>query len=375
MKKLLILQNDLVLGGIWLVDKILAENLINKDFEVSIVSLRDYNKLEINPRVKLLTINKDIPWTIVRKKEVIKPLLKLSIKESYNLYKKRKEDLKLLNLDYLKLKKYIEDSKPDYILVTHYQLLDAIPDKYLSKTIYEQHNSFAATKKQLDNMRVLFKYKDKVKYVWLTKSTANIANKYFPNNTYIYNPIRFTENIENDVLKNKKLIVVSRISKEKRIDLMIDIVNSIFEDPKYNDWTFEIYGKGDLDLIKNKVDNQRIFYLGETDRPIDVLRSASINLNTSLYEGFSLSILEAAYCYLPTITFNFGESALEEVINNKTGIVVEMNDIETYKQKLKCLMDNQELLKKLSLNAKEFSKKFKIDSFVEEWLKLFKEIE
>lgn len=377
MKKLLILQIEgYALGGIWFVNKTLSEGLIDYNIETVILSVRNAplkSDLKIDSRVKMYTINEKDPWTITRRGEVIKSFLKLS-NNSFSLLKKRFDDTKKLKFDYLKVKEFIKEYNPDYIITSHYQLLDSIPKDYLKKTFHVQHTSFYATKMVPDNIRLLFKYRNKVKYVWLSKSTCLEAANFFPNSTYIYNPIRFKDDIKNDVLKNKKLIVVTRISKEKRIDLMIDIVKNIFEDSKFIDWTFEIYGNGDISLITDKIDNKQIFYKGETDNPIKVLSKASINLNTSSFEGFSLSIIEAAYCSLPTVTFNFGESVFEEIINNKTGIIVDMDNIDEYKNKLIKLMENEKLLSKLSNGAKKFSKKFEIDNYLQEWLKLFNQI-
>ena len=111
--------------------------------------------------------------------------------------------------------------------------------------------------------------------------------------------------------------------------------------------------------------------MGVTDNPKKELLNASINLNTSSFEGFSLSILEANECGVPTITFDFGESVHEEIINEKTGIIAD--DTGDYIEKLKELMLNESKLKILSKNAKEFSKEFHIENIVNKWIELFNE--
>ena len=115
--------------------------------------------------------------------------------------------------------------------------------------------------------------------------------------------------------------------------------------------------------------------MGKTDDAMNVLLSSSINLNTSLFEGFNLSILESYECGLPTVTFNFGESAYEEIDNESTGFIVEQNNKEEYINKLKTLLDNEELLTEMSNNSKEKAKNFKIENIVHDWIKLFEEID
>ena len=111
--------------------------------------------------------------------------------------------------------------------------------------------------------------------------------------------------------------------------------------------------------------------MGLTNNPKDKLLTSSINLNTSPYEGFSLSILEANECGVPTITFDFGESVHEEIINEKTGIIAD--DFNDYVEKLKELMLNESKLKILSKNAREFSNNFHIETIIKKWIDLFNE--
>ena len=66
--------------------------------------------------------------------------------------------------------KYIYNYNPDYIVSSHYQLLDMIPKDYLSKTIHLQHLSFdvsikhPATKKAFDKCKELIEQNKKSLY-------------------------------------------------------------------------------------------------------------------------------------------------------------------------------------------------------------------
>lgn len=195
------------------------------------------------------------------------------------------------------------------------------------------------------------------------------------NSYYIYNAVRFKNRETSNVLDNKKLITIARFTKEKRIDLMVDIVKEVFKDKKYQAWTLEIYGNGpEEEKIKNKIDNHsQIKLMGLTQDPKKELMNASINLNTSSFEGFCLSVLEANECGVPTITLNFGESVSEEIIDNKTGIIAK--DKIDYINKLRELMSNDKELLKLSKNAKEFSNNFHIEKIINNWIEIFNEMD
>ena len=173
------------------------------------------------------------------------------------------------------------------------------------------------------------------------------------------------------MITNKKLITIARLSSQKRIDKMVDMANSLFNDSKYKDWFLEIWGDGeDLNYIKSLIKSSQIRLMGRTNNPKEQFLKSSINLMTSDYEGFALSILEANECGVPTITFDFGESVEEEVLDGKTGFIAKNRD--DYLRLLKNLMDNPKMLKKISLNCKKYNEKYRIDNIIEDWKKIFK---
>ena len=80
-------------------------------------------------------------------------------------------------------------------------------------------------------------------------------------------------------------------------------------------------------------------------------------------------------CGLPTVSFNFGESVFEEIIDNETGYIVKQNDIHAYKNKLNYLMNDIEKLEKMSNNNKKFSQQFVVDNVIDDWISLFNKID
>ena len=362
-------------GGVWQVNKIVGEHLIKDGYDVSIVSIRDDHlgiKLEHDERLKLITINEKDLWHTHHLddfKESIKNHHYLELVK--RLYERLLNNFKLKN-DKKKLNKYLDDVNPDYIVTTQYQLLDMLDKKYLNRTFHEQHLSFRESFRHPATKKTLIKYKDLVTYIWLCEKTKETAIKNgLSNSISLYNAVRFETKERADVLNNKKLVTIVRLSSEKRIDKMVNIVNKLFEDKKYFDWNLELYGDGEeYENIKKLIKSSQIKLMGTTNNPKAVLLSSSINLNTSDYEGFSLSILEASECGVPTVTLNFGESVEEEIINGKTGLIAK--DENDYLEKLKLLMDNQELLEKMSVNTKKNNERFHIDKIIKEWERILK---
>lgn len=368
MKKILILQLlGKSYGGIWQVNKLIGEEFIKRKYDVRILTLRNNKVNFVSNHDKLLkidTINDKDEWNYPLKSDVIK--FKISIFDYFKRMKKVKKD-------YQKMGEYINKYNPDYIIVSHYLLLNAIPKDFFKNTIYQQHSSAKYAFSQRGNTQTLFKYNDKVKFLWLCKASCDKAiKKGLHNCYYIYNAVRFNTNKIADVVNNKKIITIARLSYEKRIDLMIKIVNELFENNDCLDgWTFEIYGSGEKENeLKNmNYNKERIKLMGMTDNPEKVLLNSSINLNTSLFEGFCLSILEANECGVPTVSFNFGESVFEQILDDKTGIIA--TDLNDYKKELLELMINTTKLSMMSKECKKFSKSFYPEAIINEWIKLF----
>ena len=125
-------------------------------------------------------------------------------------------------------------------------------------------------------------------------------------------------------------------------------------------------------LIKN---NKNIIYKGKTDDTKEVFLSSSINLNTSEYEGFPLSVIEGLECGIPIISYNNSESIEEEIKDGYNGYITEYKNIEQFSEKLENLINNFDVLNKMSKNAKKFSSRFSINTIIKEWEKLFNEME
>ena len=378
MKKVLFLQiKGNSYGGVGFVNKVLAESLSNNNFDVEIMSVRDSFSgldLDYDKRVNVSIVNKKDKWEIPHFSDVINDIKKLKFIKSLSEFFLMLVERRKLYKDYEYIKKYIINKDFNYIITSHYQLLDAIPNNYLNRTIHVHHTSFKIGYENKSNRRYFEKFKDKITMVWLTKATCEEAKKHgYLNSYYIYNPVKFSCDKRADVVKNKKLVTIARISYEKRIDLMVSMVDDILKDNELSDWSLEIYGDGDCkaDIINMDYNKEKIKFMGITSNVKDVLLNSSINLNTSLFEGFAMGILEGNECGVPTVSFNFGESVSEEIIQNSTGIYIDQNDINSYKSELKELMKDKKKLETMSINCKNFSNNFQVKKITEEWIKLF----
>jgi glycosyltransferase involved in cell wall biosynthesis len=84
-----------------------------------------------------------------------------------------------------------------------------------------------------------------------------------------------------------------------------------------------------------------------------LLASGDIFVHPSGFDTSSRSCLEASLMKTPIIASNIG-GIPEVVTNNETGYICEIDDTDLWIRKIRFLLDNQEIGKKLGANAREF---------------------
>jgi len=151
-----------------------------------------------------------------------------------------------------------------------------------------------------------------------------------------------------------KIICVGSLQARKNPFLFVNIASQ-FKEHEFV-WVGTGYYKG---WIKEKVQKHSIknFNLIDTLEQRDLaqlLGECSIFLFTSFHEGFPNVIVEALSAGLPVITFDtYGPEAIE---NGYNGFIAK--DEFEMKEKLKIMLEDQQLLEEMSQNALKSSKQF-----------------
>lgn len=183
---------------------------------------------------------------------------------------------------------------------------------------------------------------------------------------YIYNP----SPIINDKYINhneKKVISVGRLEHQKGMDLLVEAWAMI---ENKTDWILEIVGDGSskdglMELIKKKK-LKHVILSPYTDDVKSKYASASIYALPSRTEGFGLVLVEAATMSLPAVAFDCG-GPKEIITDRHNGFIVEAENVELFAEKLLTLIKDDVLRERMSRNAFEESKKFKIDNIINQW--------
>lgn len=182
-------------------------------------------------------------------------------------------------------------------------------------------------------------------------------------------------NMESYNEKDKEVLIVSRLDEEqKRISLALMIWEQIEKDPKYSDWRLTIVGHGDLDEPKYKRfvkthKLSRVSFEG-TREPSQYYKRASLFMMTSLFEGWGLTLTEAQQFGCIPLAFNSYASLPDIITDGENGYIIEDSNIDAYAIKMKMLMYDKELRKKIATQCINSSYRFERSKIAGEWHRL-----
>ena len=193
----------------------------------------------------------------------------------------------------------------------------------------------------------------------------------------IANPV--SENVfhvSNNNTKEKRIVSVGRLYKKKNQLLMIDAFSDIAS--KYSDYTLVIYGDGPLrEMLTQHICKlglqDRVYLPGKSDHIIDELYKSEIFCMSSNYEGMSNALLEAVCVGLPIVTTRV--SGVDDMLTNGENALITkpMSRADMADALDKILGDNY-LRDKFSKNNIKLASKYRLDNIATEWEELIKKI-
>lgn len=118
-----------------------------------------------------------------------------------------------------------------------------------------------------------------------------------------------------------------------------------------------------------------LFVLGDNQLLINALqRISSVVIQKSIKEGFGLTVAEAMWKKTPVVASKVG-GIPEQIINNRTGFLVDPYDIEGGAQKIITLLQDKKLAQEMGFQGREYiKKKFLITRHLLDYLNLFVEL-
>ena len=374
MKKVAILSLHLGYGGIEKSVAALA-NILCEKYEVEIACTYQLYKepgFKIDDRVKITYLVKNY---VPNKKELKESLKKKKLISAF------KEGLKSVKILYLRRKTmidYIKHSDADYIISTR-DIFDRWLGDYANSDTIKigwEHNHHHNNKKYAINIirsswnldYLVLVSKD------LTKFYKNEMRKSKCTCVYIPNVL---DSIPKKLapLKEKRLISVGRLSKEKGPEDLVKIFNLLSK--KHPDWHLDIIGDGEerekIELyIKNHKLEEKITLHGFQNKDYidEYLHKSSLYIMTSLTESFGIVLLEAMSHGIPCVAFSSAEGAREIITSGKNGYLIKNRNYSAMIKKIEDIMKKDDVRKQLGKEARKSIKKYTKEVVQEDWYEL-----
>lgn len=156
------------------------------------------------------------------------------------------------------------------------------------------------------------------------------------------------------------ILMTCRLEKEKNIDQALDITNQLLATHK--NVGLVIVGEGqERSRLEKKVRKlgieKSVIFESWQNEVLSYYKTADIFLQTSLYEGYGMSLVEAALSGLPIITSNVG-IASELINDNQDSYICPVKNTDCFVHKMDGYIRSSNMKNIFSDNIREKAKKF-----------------
>jgi glycosyltransferase involved in cell wall biosynthesis len=200
-----------------------------------------------------------------------------------------------------------------------------------------------------------------------TINTGVDVSEFNPDNEY--NPIKSLSG------KGKSIVQVGSIHPRKGQDLLVDAMGHIASD--VGEFTLAFAGNVSEDQVeykqrlKDRVDNigisDNVIFLGWCDNIPALLDQTDIFVLPSHNEGLPRSVLEAMAMEVPTVATPAGGTE-ELVQDNKTGLIVPMDDTESLASAIYELCSNPDERVRMGQNARKLAiQEYSVETYINDF--------
>lgn len=339
-------MNQMTSGGAERVVSILANGMVNKDQNVSLV----------------ITFESDIEYKINKDVNIIK----LNIKKDIGQIKRN-----LIEIE--KLVKIFKDNKPDIIISFIRNVNCIISAKIVgipviiserNNPLYDPPNKFWRVAR-----KIVYPYADGI--VFQSEGAKKYFSKRIQNKGYIIkNPLSNELPLKKNYNIKKEIITVGRLSEQKDQKTLINAFYILKK--KYPEYKLTIYGEGKLrqelqNLINELNLEDSISMPGTIKNIYERIIQADMFVFTSIYEGYPNSLIEAMSTGLPVISTDCDYGPREIIENDKNGILVPIGNYIEIANKMEKIIENKEFAKKLGAEATKIRDELQCNKIIDEW--------
>ena len=370
-----ILSLHLGFGGIERCVSSLA-NILSKKYNVEIIcsyKILDKPAFYINPSVNIKYLMNEVP-----NRDDFKKTLKN--KQYIKTVKEMIKGLKILKKRKNTMIEYISNCSSDVIISTR-DIFNDYLGTYGKSNVLKigwEHNHYNDNMKYAENV---VRCSTNLDYLVLVSNSLNEfykekLRKSKCKTKFIPNIIEYVpDDLEVSNLKEKRMISIGRLSKEKGFLDLLKIFSIISK--KHSDWCLDIIGDGDeknklLKYIKenNLSDKVKLHGFRDKDYIYNMFGKSSIYLMTSYTESFGIVLIEAMSAGIPCVAFSSANGANEIISSGDNGYIIKNRNFDAYIKKVEDLINDYDMRCTLGSNARRTIMKYTPEVVGKMWFDL-----
>lgn len=177
----------------------------------------------------------------------------------------------------------------------------------------------------------------------------------------------------------KRVIAVGRLDYQKGFDRLIEAWALVQQNEAFRDWRLDIFGQGEWrEMLEQMICERGLQQTARINAPSKQIgaeyAASSLLVMSSNYEGFPMVMIEAMACGLPVVAFEFKCGPKDIINNHHNGIRVEEGNISALADAMMELMQNSELRKRMSLEARKVTETYSEERVMRRWVTLFESL-
>jgi glycosyltransferase involved in cell wall biosynthesis len=317
--------------------------------------------------------NTNIRVFVIKRNKIIFSIFKIK-KRILKIIKKNSKNILISNINYTNVISVLFFRKINILKII---LVERTPLKELD--IYRSFIDFLKKNIIKFLMKNFYKYSDKI--ICNSKYMTNDFFRRYKIKAETINPpslLNYNSDLKNNKYNKKRtliIITVCRLSFEKNIEILIKSLLNL----KFRNFKLIICGDGNdinkLKFLSKKIGlDKNIKFNGYTENVSYYLKQSHLYINSSLFEGFPNSVVEAINYNLPIISSqSFG--GINDILPNKNyGTIIKDFNENSLSRTIELFYDNPKFFYKKSKIAKKNIIKFTLENNVKNYDNLFTKI-
>lgn len=169
-------------------------------------------------------------------------------------------------------------------------------------------------------------------------------------------------------------VAIGRLVSQKNFASAIRIWKKVVD--RHHDWVLQIWGEGgQRRMLQRMIDElslaDNVQLMGYSSDVINIVSEARFLVFTSDYEGFGMVIVEGMSVGLPAISYTCPCGPKDIITDGVDGFLIAVGDEEMMAKKICQLIENPDLLEKMSIAAMQKASVYSIDRVMQQWVSLF----